>query len=237
MPKFTGDMAKFLKDGVIRKAILEGDASYFIPPGEGFEYYGDSVPDGYLLANGAAVSRETYADLFAVIGTKHGAGDGSTTFNLPDHRGRVGVGYNSADTDFDALGKTGGEKKHTMTLAEMVRHTVSLTTGTESADHAHTVSANWATAGAGNHTHRPNSGGDFLTNGAGAAASVNTSGAGYSLDTATWSGDHAHGVAFSVWSAGRGTAHTHTGTSAAVGSTTPFNVMQPYVVCNYIIKY
>ena len=48
-----------------------------------------SVPDGWLECNGAAVSRATYADLFKVIGTKYGAGDGSTTFNLPDMNGRV----------------------------------------------------------------------------------------------------------------------------------------------------
>ena len=48
-----------------------------------------SVPDGWLECNGAAVSRTTYADLFKVIGTKYGAGDGSTTFNLPDMNGRV----------------------------------------------------------------------------------------------------------------------------------------------------
>lgn len=50
---------------------------------------GDADPDLELLCNGAAVSRTTYADLFAVIGTKHGSGDGSTTFNLPDYRGVV----------------------------------------------------------------------------------------------------------------------------------------------------
>ena len=51
--------------------------------------YFHSVPDGWLECNGAAVSRTTYADLFKVIGTKYGAGDGSTTFNLPDMNGRV----------------------------------------------------------------------------------------------------------------------------------------------------
>ena len=51
--------------------------------------YFHSVPDGWLECNGAAVSRTTYADLFKVIGTKYGAGDGATTFNLPDMNGRV----------------------------------------------------------------------------------------------------------------------------------------------------
>jgi microcystin-dependent protein len=59
-----------------------------------------SAPTGYLLCNGAAVSRSTYTSLFAVIGTTYGAGNGSTTFNVPDFRGRVpagvdGVGFPS----------------------------------------------------------------------------------------------------------------------------------------------
>ncbi len=53
---------------------------------------GASAPDGWLLCYGQAVSRTTYADLFTAIGTTHGAGDGSTTFNLPDLRGRSAFG-------------------------------------------------------------------------------------------------------------------------------------------------
>ena len=69
----------------------------------------NTIPDNWLLCDGSAVSRTTYADLFAVIGTNFGTGDGSTTFNLPDLRGRVGVGK-SSDTEFDTLGETGGSK-------------------------------------------------------------------------------------------------------------------------------
>ena len=58
-------------------------------------YAGASIPDGYLLCNGAAVSRTDYADLFAAIGTIYGAGDGSTTFNLPDFRDRYAIGANT----------------------------------------------------------------------------------------------------------------------------------------------
>ena len=58
-------------------------------------YAGSSIPTGYLLCNGAAVSRNTYADLFAAIGTIYGTGDGSTTFNLPDFRDRYAIGANT----------------------------------------------------------------------------------------------------------------------------------------------
>ena len=60
-----------------------------LPAGVIIPFAGKSVPTGYLLCNGAAVSRTDYANLFAAIGTLYGAGDGSTTFNLPDARDRV----------------------------------------------------------------------------------------------------------------------------------------------------
>lgn len=59
----------------------------FVPVGAILAWPSDTIPAGYLLCDGAAVSRTTYADLFAVMGTSHGAGNGTTTFNLPDLRG------------------------------------------------------------------------------------------------------------------------------------------------------
>jgi microcystin-dependent protein len=82
-------------------------------------FAGSTIPDGYLTCDGTAVSRTTYSDLFAVIGTTYGAGDGSTTFNLPNLKGRVPAGLDSNDTDFDTLGETGGSKElqeHSHTL-------------------------------------------------------------------------------------------------------------------------
>jgi microcystin-dependent protein len=93
-------------------------------------YGGTSAPTGWLLCNGAAVSRSTYADLFAVVGTTYGAGDGSSTFNLPDLRDRFAVG---SGTTYSA-GATGGAATHTLTEAEMPAHTHSAT----STDSGHT---------------------------------------------------------------------------------------------------
>lgn len=92
------------------------------PIGAILPFGGSTVPNGFLLCNGAAVSRTTYAELFEVIGTSFGAGDGSTTFNVPDLRGKVPVGYNSSESEFNALGKTGGEKTHQLTITEMPTH-------------------------------------------------------------------------------------------------------------------
>lgn len=63
------------------------DPNTILPPGTTVAFAGPTVPTGFLKENGAAVSRTAYANLFAAIGTTYGAGDGSTTFNLPDSRG------------------------------------------------------------------------------------------------------------------------------------------------------
>lgn len=71
---------------------LSGMAANYLPSGVVMSYGGASAPFGWLLCDGAAVSRTTYADLFAAISTTFGVGDGSTTFNVPDLRGRVPLG-------------------------------------------------------------------------------------------------------------------------------------------------
>lgn len=86
-------------------------------------FAGSSAPSGYLICDGAAVSRTTYATLFALIGTTYGVGNGSTTFNVPNMKGRVPVGVDSGQTEFDTPGETGGAKTHTLTTTEMPAHT------------------------------------------------------------------------------------------------------------------
>ena len=76
------------------RANIAAAVNTVAPVGSFLCFAGNTVPAGYLLCNGAAVSRETYAALFAVIGTLYGAGDGSTTFNLPNCDGRVLQGVN-----------------------------------------------------------------------------------------------------------------------------------------------
>lgn len=87
-----------------------------------------SSPAGWLLCDGSAVNRTTYADLFNAIGTSYGVGDGTTTFNVPDFRGRgpVGAGTGSGLTA-RALGQTGGEEAHILTLGELAQHSHTVT--------------------------------------------------------------------------------------------------------------
>lgn len=111
-----------------------------IPPtGSIIAFAGATPPAGYLRCDGSAVSRTTYAALFTVCGTTYGAGNGSTTFNIPDLTGRVAVGFNNDLTVLDprtpvTRGVAGGEAAHTLTTAEMPvhSHTHSKTIGTGS---------------------------------------------------------------------------------------------------------
>ncbi len=98
------------------------DVNLYVKTGMISPYAGTTAPTSWLLCDGTAVSRTTYSALFAITSTTYGVGDGATTFNLPDLRGRVPVGK-SADTEFDVLGETGGAKTHTLTEAEMPAHT------------------------------------------------------------------------------------------------------------------
>ena len=98
-------------------------------------YAGASAPTGWLLCYGQAISRTTYADLFTALGTTYGVGDGSSTFNLPDLRGRVVAGQDdmggssanrltdqTGGLNGDTLGDTGGSETHTLTEAQLPAH-------------------------------------------------------------------------------------------------------------------
>ena len=107
---------------------IQTTAAAAIPAGVISLYGGTVAPTGWLLCDGAAVSRTTYAALFTAIGTSFGAGDGSTTFNVPDGRGRapIGAGQGSGLTN-RALAGTGGAETHTLSTSEIPSHTHSLT--------------------------------------------------------------------------------------------------------------
>lgn len=181
-----------------------------VPIGGGVEWYAATLPAGWLLQDGSAISRTTYAALFAVIGTTWGAGDGTTTFNLPDRRGRVGVGHKAMDADHGTLGGTGGSKDSVAAHTHSINHDhPATTTGNDSPDHTHTTS--WP--GAGN-----------VPAGEGYTAPIFNTTSPTGAATGGASTRHTHPVDIPAFTGTSGNAGTASGN------------LQPFVNVNYIIR-
>lgn len=104
----------------------DGAAGDTFPPGIVMAYAASSPPSGWLACDGSAVSRTTYAALFAIVSTTFGVGDGSSTFNLPDLAGRVPLGTgtgDAADATAHSLGEKEGTETHTLDGSEIPSHT------------------------------------------------------------------------------------------------------------------
>jgi microcystin-dependent protein len=171
-----------------------------------------SAPTGYLLCNGAAVSRTTYAALYAVYGTVFGAGDGTTTFNVPDFSGRMPIGVNGTYT----LASTGGAATTTISSSNLPSHThsFSATTGNNnsSLSHQHNL--------LGSADHYVADGGGPRSGAASYPFSLGGTDYG-TYTTASGALNHTHDVSGTTGSAGSGTAAT---------------TISPYLGIYYIIK-
>ena len=109
-------------------------------------YAGATAPQNWLMCDGSAVSRTTYSKLFQIIGTTYGTGDGSTTFNLPDFRGRTAIGSGTGtatDATAHALGSTGGTETVTLNINQIPSH--SHTIPNSLPNYAATASGGWLT--------------------------------------------------------------------------------------------
>lgn len=217
------------------------------PTGTVVSYAKNAAPTGWLLCDGSAVSRTTYAALFSVIGTTYGTGNGSTTFNLPNLVNRMVVGSGSSY----AIAATGGEATHKLTVAELAQHDhtftgSAVTSGTNSVGHTHSrgtmditgffdirrSSYNWASS-------IVNNGGSFESDLTGATG----------VDSLEQTNIQAQCQRMSFtasrnWSgatSGQSANHTHSVTAAGTignnGSNTAHNNMPPYLAMRYIIKY
>lgn len=126
------DIIMIVQEKVNKKAKIKqvkgvgGATGDTLPIGSIMSYPKAVAPENWLICDGSAVSRTDYSELFNVIGTFFGAGDGKTTFNLPDIKGKTIVGLDNSDTDFNAIGKVLGEKTHTLTVAEIPSHNHSM---------------------------------------------------------------------------------------------------------------
>lgn len=189
-------------------AVSLGQFQNGTPVGAVIDYAGSSAPATWMFAYGQAISRTTYPALFAAIGTAYGNGNGSTTFNLPDLRGRVIAGKDNMG-GIDAgrlqpiiqswiLGASGGVQSHVLTIGEMPSH-----------NHGGGVS------GGGEHGHTINRRRYAQASTANAGGYIGE-GTGYS-DSVNFGGGHSHGIN----SQGGGAAH---------------NNVQPTLIMNKIIK-
>ena len=221
---------------------------------------GASAPTGWLMCNGAAVSRSTYSALFAITSTSFGIGNGSSTFNVPDMEGRspVGVGTGAGGGAEDTDGSTvpaGGSALTTRSLGEWtgaeVLSSAQLAAHTHtSAAHIHTGPSHTHTA---NHGHSASSGGQTITT-VGNSGGLGTN-SGYTAQTIAIGGDesgavhgsvastfgsHSHSVTVadaSVTTSASGTGDSGSTTPSATGSTGSGSKFTTPIMCvNFIIK-
>lgn len=185
----------------------------FVPLAAGMDFWGPTAPSSaFAFPTGQAISRTTYATLFSLIGTTYGAGDTTTTFNLPDKGERVSIMKVSSASRMTStyfggnstvLGSTGGSQSHTLTTAELAAHNHGVTEGV---GHQHFAAAGAGVAKAGSST------GGYTTGGTGAPqGSVDLSTISTSLNT----------TGITIDNAGSGNAHA---------------IVQPTIVCNYIMR-
>jgi len=182
-----------------------------LPSGMLVDYAGTVEPSGWLMCDGRAVSRTVYASLFSSIGTSYGSGDGSTTFNLPDFRGRFARYNDNMNTSAGAAGRDSGRAHGSAQSQATAKN--GLTNSSSS------VSASGGTSTDGNHRHTV----DMWNSGGGVGHPATTALADAADDWTGYAGSHSHSVSVS------GTAAAQTITGDA--ETRPINLS-----CNKLIK-
>ena len=193
-------------------------------------FAGSTAPEGYLICDGSNVSRTTYSELFTILGTTYGAGDGSTTFGLPNLSGKVPIGVSSSHT----LASTGGAETVTLSTGNLPSHTHTvpehghgndIKATTPSLSHSITQPAFNYSKPNGTQTRKnanPASNAAYSgTSSATASRSTNVTVSDHAATACTMSGSVTDANAFNTEATGDGTAHSN---------------MQPFITLNYIIS-
>jgi microcystin-dependent protein len=206
------DTNSYQAGSITWQALAQSLINILVPSGMVRMYAGPSPPGGWLVCDGRAVSRTTYAALFAAIGTYWGVGDNFSTFNLPDFRGRSPLGYVSSAVGgitSRGFGSLGGEENHTLSVAELASHNH----GVVNDYHGHGISQN-------PHSHTVVNSLGVFAGGAGSAAYVPSGGVQTSADNAN----------ISV------VAGPSNVSIAANGGNGAHNNLQPFAVLYFIVK-
>lgn len=221
---------------------LPNTSNSTVPTGTVVSYAGSTAPAGWLLCDGLAINRTTYANLFAAIGSTYGNGNGSSTFNLPDLRGRIVFGVdNMGGTSANRLTTAGGISANNTLGATCGTQSITLTTPNLPA-HNHTFTGNQSTTSSNTHSHDYQDAyfAEGVVNGVGGNQRFGL-GAGSDSDNSFYfrTSSNTHSTSASNIATTSNT-HSHTvtstGTVGNTGSGTAFSPLNPGLVMNYIIK-
>ena len=196
-----------------------------VPIGGIIMWGASSTPSNYIQCKGQAVSRTTYSALFAVIGTNFGAGDGSTTFNLPNITDRFPMGSGGSAS----VGDTGGSSTKTISTANLPSHSHSMG-HTHAIDHNHPSTT---TSSAGTHNHSATY---SVTDGAGSTAyrTAQASTGVTAQNLLQSDGAHTHSVNLPAYTGTSGASSA--ANTGSTGSGTSFDITNPYLALNFLIR-
>lgn len=222
-----------VKDGISVSSDAVPGGFDLIPPGVMMPYAGSTAPDGWLLCDGSAISRTTYANLFAVLSTTFGSGNGTSTFNIPNTSGRTIVGAGTGARDGEsgtgaisggtaltarALGAWTGKESNTIASTNLPPHTHGLSS------HTHTITiANSSPTSGG-----PSGGSDSASAGIGSPSPSGTAGTSISHAHGTqYAGSHEHRLYY-VIDAASGSAKARVSAAGTTLSNTGITTYEAY---------